>query len=455
MVQMPNRILLLLLTACLCALPEAGAQPAPPMVHFATDAFERTRLHRWLFGRNWRREWAAAVEVPSVRLDTLLGGLTPYQRSGSGESRSLRLRSAKGHEWVLRSVQKWRSDRLPPLLRNSAYGSLVQDGVSQSHPYAALALPGMLQAAGILHSRPRLVHLPQQAALDSFNATYAGQVYLLEERPAGNWSSAAHLGGFPRYLSTPEVQEHLRRNSRLKPDQHAFIRARLFDVLISDVDRHEGNWRWGLRDSGTLRYHPLPVDRDQAFYYHDGLLTPLSVYATRRRRLQRFGYRVRKVVSLTSHDSRLDRFFSNELTAADWQEAARSLQTALTDSVIRTSVQELPPPVFALSGEEIIRRLQQRRDQLPRLAARFYAALARRVEVSGSAEAERFAVEPLPDGSVRVTVTPLDGKGTAAVYQRVFRPKETRRISLRGGGGADVFEGRGKVGGIRVKSRFF
>ncbi len=34
-------------------------------------------------------------------------------------------------------------------------------------------------------------------------------------------------------------------DNRVKPD--AFAKARLFDMIIGDWDRHEGQWRWLFR----------------------------------------------------------------------------------------------------------------------------------------------------------------------------------------------------------------
>ena len=160
---------------------------------------------------------------------------------------------------------------------------MTRDGVSMSHPYAAFALYPMLQAANIHHTRPRLVYIPGQAALNSFNEDFANDLYLLEERVEGDWKEAPHLGGFSAYRTTAEVKEALQKDNRLKADQRLFIKARLFDILISDVDRHAGNWSWGVADTGVAVFKPVPVDRDQAFFTHNGLLTGISVLLTRRR----------------------------------------------------------------------------------------------------------------------------------------------------------------------------
>ncbi len=49
-------------------------------------------------------------------------------------------------------------------------------------------------------------------------------------------------------------------------DEASYIRARLFDMLIGDWDRHEDQWRWAsFKENGKTIYRPIPRDRDQAF----------------------------------------------------------------------------------------------------------------------------------------------------------------------------------------------
>lgn len=409
----------------------------------AGQEYHRSKVHQWLFGKNWRREWLTPVSFPISLLDTLKGGLVPYQKSGGGESRSLRLRSAIGEEWVLRSVNKSRKALLPRFIRRSFYGTLVQDAVSMSHPYAALALPQMMEAAGILHTKPSLHFIPHQAALDSFTSLYANKIYLLEERPAGDWSSAKNLGGFNQYLSTVQVRDTLYKNNQLKADQRGFIKARLFDILISDVDRHEGNWRWGVTAKDTLNFIPIPADRDQAFFTFDGWLSKLSIALTRRRFMQNFAYRIKKVKTLTSHDQTLDHFFANTLTKADWYKAADDLQEALSHEVINRSIGELPPEVYSVSGMEVIQKLKKRRDDLKEYAINYYLTLAKNVTVWGTSGNEHFVIKPLPGQRLSLAVHAMNESGQKKdkpIYHRIFSRDETKKITLNGMGGQDSFE---------------
>ncbi len=409
----------------------------------AGKEYQKSKIAQWLWGKNWRQEWLTPVRVPVVLLDTVYGGLTPYQKSGGGESKSLRLKSAAGKEYTLRSINKFRDKTLPALLKNSAFGSIVQDGISMSHPYAAFAIPLMLQHANIPHTQPKLVYIPQHAGLDTFNDLFANDLYLLEEKPEGDWRNAPHLGNYKNYLSTTEVKEKLRDNNQYKADQHSFIKARLFDILISDVDRHEGNWTWGVADTGTAIFKPVPNDRDQAFFTHNGLLTSISIALTRRRFLQNFSYTIKNVKTLTSHDQMLDRFFANEMNYNDWIQAAAMLCQSLTDSVITISIQQLPPEIVAVSGTEIIEKLKQRRNKLEAYAARYYYAIAKSVDINGTILKEHFEVKKRANNQTEVNIYRVNNQGqkeVAPYYHRTFNPGETKRITIYGFGGDDVFD---------------
>src|SRR5581483_5494388 len=77
-----------------------AARPAP----------HKSAFFQWMWGRNNRKEWNAPVKVPVLWLDTVYGGLQPYKMGGGNETRSLRLHTADGKEYVLRSINKSRKD---------------------------------------------------------------------------------------------------------------------------------------------------------------------------------------------------------------------------------------------------------------------------------------------------------------------------------------------------------
>src|SRR5215210_8826463 len=66
--------------------------------------YKKPKFYQWLWGKNRRIEWTTPVRVPVVYLDSLYGGLHPYQQGGGNETKSLRLRNAAGNEYTMRSI---------------------------------------------------------------------------------------------------------------------------------------------------------------------------------------------------------------------------------------------------------------------------------------------------------------------------------------------------------------
>jgi hypothetical protein len=65
--------------------------------------------------------------------------------------------------------------------------------------------------------------------------------------------------------------EKIHEDNDNKVDQAAFLRARLFDMIIGDWGRHEDQWRWAEMEKGNKTvFEPIPRDRDQAYTLFDG-----------------------------------------------------------------------------------------------------------------------------------------------------------------------------------------
>ncbi|WP_205511620.1 ShlB/FhaC/HecB family hemolysin secretion/activation protein [Longitalea arenae] len=420
----------------------------------AGPAYKRPAMYQKLWGRNHRVEWTTPVRVPVLNLDTAFGGLIPYEAAGGHESRSLKLRSKNGKEYALRSINKSRDEVIPDNLKGTFAVDIVNDAISMSHPYGAFAIPYMLERAGIYHTWPKPVYLPQQKALDSFNKKFANDLYLLEEKPEGDWREADNLGNFRSFNDTEEMLTKLQVNSTYSVDQRAFAKARLFDMLIGDWDRHEGNWSWGEATvDGATQFKPVPKDRDQAFYYHDGFIASKLIKAAGLFYMQRYDSVV-KDISKIGHAARfMDRYLTNQLTLEDWLREASALQEALSDTVIAQSVAQMPAEIYAVKGKELIATIKARRNQLPAFAKQHYLFIAKEVEVTGTRQREYFEVSSEHNETV-VSVYHMAKNGERAArpyYQRRFKPAETKEIRLFGIKGEDVYVVNNEVDDITVR----
>ena len=173
--------------------------------------YTRSNLHQFLWGRHYRKEWATQARFPVFRLDSVAGGLTPYQAGGGSQTNTLRLRDAGGREYVLRSISKTYDKVLPEIYRNTFVEKILNDQVSALHPYAALSVPTMAEAAGIYHTKPVIVYVPKQPALDSFNERFGDGLFLFEQRPDENWEPATHFGNSRNIIGTERLLERRSR----------------------------------------------------------------------------------------------------------------------------------------------------------------------------------------------------------------------------------------------------
>jgi hypothetical protein len=102
--------------------------------------------------------------------------------------------NANGKEYVLRSIDKTFGGALSPIYHNTFVENMANDQVSIGHPYSAVTIPDMAEAAKIYHTWPQIVYVPKQNALDSFNNAFGNDLYLFEQRPDENWEEADNFG---------------------------------------------------------------------------------------------------------------------------------------------------------------------------------------------------------------------------------------------------------------------
>ncbi|HEY0059665.1 MAG TPA: hypothetical protein VGB56_11040, partial [Flavisolibacter sp.] len=443
---------LILLSSVLFAQDSAGKEK----VVVAGPHYERSSFYKFFWGEHYRKEWTTPVRVPIFHLDTAFGGLTPYERGGGRQSATLRLRNPSGREYVIRSIDKSFARALPPIFRKTFVEDAINDQVSIAHPFAAVTIPPMAQAARIYHTTPRIVYIPAQPRLDSFNADYGNQLYLVEQRPDENWDEAANFGFSKNIIGTEKLFEKIFGDNDNRIDQKAYVRARLFDIFVGDWGRHEDQWRWASFDSGNKTiYHPIPRDRDQAYTLFDGVLVRTILSLADLDHLQTFKPTIRDIAQYNFPARNMDRQLANETTREDWLRIATELKEGLTDGVIENAVRQLPPELFPISGPAIISKLKRRRDDLLKHASDYYLSLAKEVDVVGTKEEELFEVTRLDRDQTRVALYKIDKMGvteSAPFYSRLFRADETKEIRLSGLASNDVYRVTGTADkGILVR----
>lgn len=417
-----------------------------------SNAYERGGVYRFLFGDHYRDLYGMDLSVPVLNLEEGLDGLIPVKKGGGFQTNSLRLETQDGREYVLRSLDKDATRLLPEVFQSTFAADILQDQFTASHPFAAFVIPSMANAAGLYHTNPRLVYLPGQSRLSSYNKDFKDALYLFEERPDGDWSDNISFGNSPEVMSTGDVIEAVTTEYDHRVDQPFTLRSRLFDMFIGDWDRHDDQWRWASLepvDGKGKIYRPIPRDRDQALSNYDGLIVILANwYTPNLRKMSTFSGDIKRIKWFNFNARYFDRHFLNQMTQDDWINGARELQLALTDSVILHSLKSWPAEVYAAEGDRIFTLLKQRRDNLVDFATRYYQELAKTVDIPGTVARDYFKVTWLENGNIQVSVYDQSKKGEAdeLYYSREIRSNETTEVNLYAMDGDDIlhFSGTGK-----------
>lgn len=421
-----------------------------------TKAGEIGFVHKAILGTHHRNVYQHNYKFPVLDLSTHKGGLVPIKRGGGNQTNSLRLEDSSGKQYALRAMTKDASRTLPfPFNKMTAAKFLTEDNFLSTHPFAPTAIPPLADAAGIYHTNPELFYVPKQPAMGIYNDEYGNDVYLLEERPAGDWDGTGAFGDSKKIIGTPDMADRLIKSHKHYVDNNWAVRSRLFDIMIGDWDRHDDQWRWarfekegeGEHDEHKL-YRPIPRDRDQAFSRYDGAFAGFArLFMPFLRQLRVYGPEVDKIKWSTWSSRNFDRSFMNEAEWEDWQAQVKYIQDNVTDEVIEDAFKIWPQQVQDLTADHIIRSLKARRDNLEDIARRYYCRLSKEADVYGTEKRELFEVKRLEDGKVNVTVTELSKKGKKGhvFFNRVYTPDVTKEIILYGIGDDDQFEVTGEV----------
>jgi hypothetical protein len=391
-------------------------------------------LHRFLLGKEYRSLWATPITVPVLDLRTFAGGLRPVSKGGGQQTKSLLLAAPDGREFFFRSVDKDPSATLPPELRGTVAGSVVRDQTSSAFPTAPLVVAKLLTAAGILHGESRLFVLPREG-LGEFGPDFAGLLGFLEDRVGGPGGPPARWGGAAEIIGSDSLFARTGRSPDDRIDARAFLKARLFDVLIGDWDRHADQWVWArYGETMPRRWVPIPRDRDQAMVKYDGLL--LAIARQTAPQLINFGPDFPYIAGATWNGRDLDRRFLSELDWPVWESVVSAVQTALSDRVIEDAVHALPPGHYAIAGPELIAALRARRDHLLDAAKRYYRQLAEQTDIYATGGADHANLTRREKGDVELTLT--SGPGKEPYFRRRFDPGSTREVRVYLDGGNDT-----------------
>ncbi|MEN2400475.1 metallophosphoesterase [Flavobacterium sp. MC2016-06] len=426
----------------------------PPTFTTSIYTPEMTRkswMHTFLFGSHYRKYYSLPIEAKTATLDTLMGGLKPIREGGGHQSVSLRMSDPKGREYVMRAMKKSATQFLQAVAFKDQYivndfqdtyaENFLLDFYTTCHPYTPYAIAGMADKLGLPHTNPVLYYIPKQSGLKEFNSNFGDALYMVEERPADNHLDGKDFGNPTNIISTDDMMLNLHKDIKYSVDEKEYIKARLFDMLIGDWDRHSDQWRWGeYKKDDKVVYRPIPRDRDQAFAKYDGTLLSLLMNIPALRHMRTFKTKIDNVKWLNREPYPLDLAFLRTSDEKDWLAQAKFIQENLTDSDIDNAFKNLPKEVQDETIEDIKRKLKNRKTELQQYASTYFNVLSHTVMIAGTDKKDKFVINHNGRKSIEVQVFRIKKEGDELVYSKNLTDDKTKNLWIYGLDDDDTFQ---------------
>lgn len=419
---------------------------------YTEDEITKSGLHKLFWGEHYRKYYGTKVNVPTVMLDTLMGGLTPVRKGGGNQSRSVRLKDQEGKEYVMRAMRKsatqyiqavaFKNDYVEGQFDDTYAEKLLLDIYTAAHPYAPFTIGKLANAIDIYHTNPKLYYIPKQNALLHYNKDFGNELYMIEERATGGHGDLESFGFSNELISTDDLLKKLRKSDDNRIDEATYIRARLFDMLIGDWDRHEDQWRWAEFKKGKKTiYKPVPRDRDQAFSKNDGLILGFLTRAIPALKLmQVYDDEMRNVKWFNLEPYPMDVSFINHSTFSDWLKQVEFIQNNITDDVIEDAFLAIPKEVRDKTVEGIKQNLKGRLKNLNEIAETYYKYYSKYAVVKGDDKDNWFEIERLTNGETNIKIFNIkNGKKGNQTFDKNYSKNETNEIWVYGLDDEDVF----------------
>lgn len=420
---------------------------------YSKEETTKSNFYKKLWGERYRDDYSRPITANTVNLDTLFGGLIPVRKGGGVQSNTLRLQAKDGREYVMRALRKsatryiqsmvFRDEFVGDDFKDTAAEELISDVFTGAHPYAPFVMAELSDAVSLLHTNPVVYYVPKQSALYPYNDEFGDELYMIEEHAGDGHGDTESFGFSNELISSLDLLNELREDEDIVIDERMYIRARIFDMLIGDWDRHDDQWRWAkTKREGKTVYLPMPRDRDQVFsVMNDGWMLQLATTLIPSAKLLR-GYDddIKSVKWFNTEPYPLDVALIRESNKAVWDAETQTIIDNITDEVIENAFKTLPEETQGANIEKIKETLKARRSNLNAISDRYYYYLQKYAVITGTDKDDWFDIERLPNGETKVTGYRIkSGEKADIFHEHTYTKKTTKEIWIYALDDKDVF----------------
>lgn len=421
----------------------------------ANKDYARSGFSEIFFGKHWRDLWTTPFKAGVLDMNKFAGGLTPIKKGGGLQTISLRMKGNDGKIYKFRSINKDPSKVLDPELQETFVADIFKDQISTSNPFAAMIVAPMLNAIGVLNAQPFVAIMPNDPKLGKFRKEFANQLGTIEESPKEGIDGEKGFGESDKIINTFKLYKKLEKDNDNIVDSDEFLKARLFDIMIGDWDRHSDQWLWAAyEEDGKTIYKPIPRDRDQAFCLYDGLFPKIASKSITQ--IEGYGKDYPKIYDLTFNGRYVDRRFLTSLPKRKYDSLTAFIQEKITNEVIRDAVRKMPPEWYRIEGKNLESMIISRRNKLKEASDEFYELVNEIVDVYGSNKSEYVEIEILNEDELNLKLYKKDkqtGQKTGEpFFTKTFNSDYTNEIRLYLNSGKDViYQNRENSTGIDIE----
>ncbi|MBP4138366.1 metallophosphoesterase [Flavobacterium geliluteum] len=425
----------------------------------------KSKTYNFLWGKRFSEDYSVPVTAKVVYLDTLFGGLTPTRKGGGTQSKTLQLVAKDGKRYVIRAMKKQASQYIQAaLFKNQFVGgqfentfseSLIQHVFTGSYPYIPFVTGNLSNAIDLAHLNSKLYYIPKQKSLGYFNNEFGDELYLFEEH-ASNGHLELGSGNFTgKILSTIDMMKQIHSDESTKIDEKEYIKARLFDMLIGDWDRHQDQWRWlEFQEEKKTIYKPLPRDRDQAFSrMSDGFILSAAVKLIPTAiLLRKYNTDLKDVKGFNIEPYPLDMALIKNSTKEIWDEQVNFIKNNLTDKVVEDAFSNIPKEVNQKTIEELKELFKSRIKNLPLISDRYFKLINKYAVITATNKDDYIKIEAFENGEVSVKIARKKDKTIKdEFHNKMYYPVLTKEIWIYGLDDTDTFEVIGKSKKIKIR----
>jgi len=429
---------------------------------YTKEETDKSGIYKWFWGDHYREVYSKDITAPVLFLEDLPNNVRALSEGGGNQSRSLRLIDDNENEFTVRELRKSAvrfiqssidDHYVLEYMKNTVAEEIVQDYYTTAHPYAQFAVNELMDAVQIKHANPRIVYLPKQERLGRFNGAYGDKLYMFEEHVGDENIGLGIFGNPDDIISTSDLLLELRDDKDAQVDESEYLKARLFDMLIGDWDRHADQWRWAMneKEDGTQVYTPIPRDRDQAFPKYDGVFPAILKFgAPLARNMQTYAPEIQNIKTFNNAGFYLDKTFINRSSWNDWKEQAEFIQNNLTDQKIDEAFASLLPDTIDKNTNQIKEILKLRRANLVKIAQDYYDYFKKYEVIIATTKDNVIDINRQENGITTIKITQKD----KTLFENSYDRKLTKEIWIYALDGDDTINVTGE-GSDYIKLKIF